>query len=274
MPELPEVETVRRTLLQLTSGNRISRVIVSGKRVVDGTTRKRLGRMLSGKSIAGWLRRGKYLIGTGEGYLLLFHFGMSGNLIFFPQGHEPGKHTHLVIAFDDQSELHYCDPRTFGRVRLYPPSPLEGIPELANLGPEPLDASLSIQTLGNAFRSRKVPIKEILMNQRVIAGIGNIYASEILFQSSIHPKKAARDLTTPELQRLRSAIRRVLQEAIRAGGTSIISFRDAKGNKGRFQELLQVYGRATDGCPRCDATIQMELLGGRSTFYCPHCQQK
>jgi formamidopyrimidine-DNA glycosylase len=227
-----------------------------------------------GKRIEDCQRRGKYLIVQGGDFLLLFHFGMSGGLIFFPKGSSPQKHTHLLIGFDDRSELHYHDPRTFGRIKLYPPSRLEEIPELARLGPEPLEGHLSWQHLSETFRNRKAPVKQVIMDQRVVAGIGNIYASEILFHSSIPPQKPARELTTPELKRLCSAIRKVLRGAIGEGGTSIISFRDAEGRRGNYQNLLQVYGRGEAECPRCNTPIRTEILGGRSTFYCPICQEE
>jgi formamidopyrimidine-DNA glycosylase len=274
MPELPEVETVRRAIVRLISGKSISQVRVLGKRVMEGATRAQMRERLLGKRIEGCLRRGKYLIVRGEDFLLLIHFGMSGSLIFYPQGSCPQKHTHLVIGFDDRSELHYHDPRTFGRIRLYPPCPFEEIPPLAHLGPEPLNENLSWRTLGDAFRLRKAPIKQVIMDQRVIAGIGNIYASEILFHSSIHPQKPACDLTTTELKRLHKAIRKILRGAIEEGGTSIISFRDAEGKRGSYQKLLQVYGRPEGECPRCRTLIRMQIMGGRSTFYCPNCQEK
>jgi formamidopyrimidine-DNA glycosylase len=274
MPELPEVETVRKAVARLISGKSISQVRVLGKRVVKGASQGQMREKLLGKRIEGCLRRGKYLILRGADFLLLVHFGMSGSLIFFPRGRPPQKHTHLVIGFDDRSELHYHDPRTFGRIRLYPPRSFAQIPSLAELGPEPLNENLSWRTLGDAFCRRKAPIKQVIMDQRVIAGIGNIYASEILFHSSIHPQKAARDLTTPELKRLHKAIRKILRGAIEEGGTSIISFRDAEGKKGSYQELLQVYGHLKEECPRCHTLIRMQVMGGRSTFYCPKCQEK
>jgi formamidopyrimidine-DNA glycosylase len=274
MPELPEVETIRKAVVRLISGKSISRVRVLGKRVVEGAGRGQMRERLLGKRIEDCLRRGKHLILRGEGFLLLIHFGMSGSLTFFPRGSCPCKHTHLVIGFDDRSEIHYHDPRTFGRIKLYPPLPLEEIPQLADLGPEPLDENLSWRNLGDAFRRKKAPIKQVIMDQRVIAGIGNIYASEILFCSSIHPQKPARDLTAPELKRLHKAICRILRGAMEEGGTSIISFRDAEGKRGSYQNLLQVYGRLKSECPRCHTLIQMQIMGGRSTYFCPHCQEK
>jgi formamidopyrimidine-DNA glycosylase len=274
MPELPEVETIRRTLLRLTLGKRISRVTVGGKRVIGEKTRAQIEYRLLGKEIADWLRRGKYLIARGEDFLLLFHFGMSGSLTFTLEGGCLGKHTHLVLGFSDRSELRYEDPRTFGRIELYPFCPLEEIPGLARLGPEPLEGTLSWHVIGSALGRRKGPIKLVLMDQQVIAGIGNIYASEILFQSSIHPEKPACDLTAAECKRLSPAIRKVLRSAIGKGGTSIISFRNAEGKKGGFQDLLQVYGREEEGCPRCNTPIRMRILGGRSTFFCPQCQKR
>jgi len=274
MPELPEVETVRKAVERLISGKSISQVRVLGKRVVEGASQGQMRDRLLGKRIEGCLRRGKYLILRGEDFLLLIHFGMSGSLTFSPRGSCPRRHTHLVIGFDDRSELHYHDPRRFGRIKLYPPRPFEEIPQLADLGPEPLGEDLSWRNLGDAVRRRKAPIKQVIMNQRVIAGIGNIYANEILFCSSIHPQKPARDLTTPELKRLHKAIRKILRGAMEEGGTSIISFRDAEGKRGSYQNLLQVYGRLEGECPRCRTLIRMQIMGGRSTYYCPHCQEK
>ena len=274
MPELPEVETIRSALARLVLGKRICQVRVAGKRVIDPLTKKHIRKEILDHRFVTCLRRGKYLILQGKDFSLLFHLGMSGSLIFFPKSKTPGKHTHLLIRFHDGSELHYADPRTFGRIRFYPLLPLERIPELSRLGWEPLDGGISLSELGKAFKRRSAPIKQVIMDQRLIAGIGNIYASEILFDSSIDPWKPARDLTRPELGRLRRAMERVLSAAIDEGGTSIISFQDAEGRRGGHQNSLQVYSRIESPCPRCEGIILKRNLGGRATYYCPGCQRK
>jgi len=273
MPELPEVETIRLTLLPLIIGKEICEVGVLGRRVIEQTSRNRIRKLLFGNRINACLRRGKYLILQGKDFSLLLHFGMSGGLTFFPQGSPPHKHTHLVVRFSDRSELHYHDPRTFGRIKLYGSLSLQEIPELSHLGWDPLEEEISLSHLRQAFRRRKACIKLALLDQRLIAGIGNIYASEILFHASIDPLKPANQLSEKELGRLHRAIHGVLRGAIREGGTSIISFRNAEGKRGGYQNLLQVYGREEEACPRCQAPILNRPLGGRSTYYCPHCQK-
>jgi len=273
MPELPEVETIRQALRRLILGRRISRVTVRGKRVLRGTSGKELRGRLLRRRMTECLRRGKYLIAQGEDFSLLIHLGMSGRLSFYPEGNPPQRHTHLILGFADGSELHYDDPRAFGRIRLYPLLPLTQIPEVARLGWDPLEGRLPLARLEEGIRRRKAAIKQVLMNQRLFAGIGNIYASEILFRSSIDPSRPACDLTRPELKKLQRATREVLRRAIQEGGTSIISFADAEGRKGAYQHLLQVYGRAEEACPRCQTRILNRPIVGRSTYFCPHCQR-
>jgi formamidopyrimidine-DNA glycosylase len=272
MPELPEVETIRSAVARLVSGKEIRKVRVMGRRVVEESCRQRIRETLIGKRFSACLRRGKYLVLQGEDFSLLVHFGMSGELTFFPRGAPINQHTHLVIGFADRSELHFQDPRTFGRIKLYFSLSPQEIPELCRLGWDPLEERLSLSRLRQALRRRKAHIKAALLDQRLIAGIGNIYASEILFRASINPLKSANQLSEKELGRLHRAIHEVLRGAIRRGGTSIISFRNAEGRRGRYQDLLQVYGREDEACPRCQTPILNRLLSGRSTYYCPRCQ--
>jgi len=274
MPELPEVEAIRLALNRLITGKKICQVAIYPGRVIGKAHRERISKSLVGGRIAACLRRGKYLILQGEDFSLLLHFGMSGGLTFFPQGSAPGKHTYLVIEFSDRSQLHYTDPRTFGRIKLYGRLSLPKIPELGCLGADPWQEEILLSQLEQALRKRRAPIKVVLMDQSLIAGIGNIYANEILFYASIHPLTPACRLSSAEVKGLHKAIYKVLGAAIRKRGTSIISFRDAEGKRGTYQKQLQVYGRANEACPHCGTRIRTQRLGGRSTYYCPRCQRR
>ncbi|MDH7499570.1 MAG: bifunctional DNA-formamidopyrimidine glycosylase/DNA-(apurinic or apyrimidinic site) lyase [candidate division NC10 bacterium] len=272
MPELPEVEAIRLALNPLIAGKEICKVTLSPGRVMGKVDGGKIRKSLLGRKIVACLRRGKYLILQGGDFSLLLHFGMSGGLTLFPQPSPPGKHTHLVMGFSDRSQLHYTDPRTFGRVRVYGRLSLAKIPELARLGADPWEEEVSPSYLEQALCRRKAPIKVVLMDQSLIAGIGNIYASEILFHAQIDPLRPACRLRWEEVKGLHRAIQEVLQAAILKRGTSIISFRDAEGRRGGYQKLLQVYGREGEPCPRCRTAIVNRRLAGRSTYFCPHCQ--
>jgi len=256
----------------LITGKEICKVVISVGRVIGKVSGEKIRKSLLGRKIAACLRRGKYLILQGEGFSLLLHFGMTGGLTFFPQASPPGKHAHLVIGFSDRSQLHYTDPRAFGRVRLYDRLSLAKIPELGRLGLDPRQEGIPLLHLRQALRRRRAPIKVVLMDQSLIAGIGNIYANEILFHAQIDPLRPACRLCREEVKVLHRAIQEVLKAAIRKRGTSIIGFRDAEGRRGSYQELLQVYGREAEACPRCRTGIVKRRLAGRSTYFCPRCQ--
>jgi formamidopyrimidine-DNA glycosylase len=269
MPELPEVETVRRSLGRIV-GRRIDAVEVRQtqlrRRIEPGFARR-----LVGQAIVSIERCGKYLLfHLSGGDTLLAHLGMSGALLLQPHRTPRAAHDHVRIRFADGQQLTYNDPRRFGLLHV---GRVEEFTELRNVGPDPLSASFAVGDLATLARGRKKPVKNLLMDQRALGGIGNIYANEILFRARIRPARPAGRLTRRELARLLHATRAVLNHAIRLGGSSISDYRDGTGRPGYFQLRLRVYDRAGKPCPRCQTPVRRAVHAGRSTFYCPGCQR-
>jgi formamidopyrimidine-DNA glycosylase len=271
VPELPEVETVRRGLAPHLLGHRLL-----GARVRE--TRLRwpvpddLDARLAGRRIEGLIRRGKYLIlALDRGHLIL-HLGMSGSLRLVPAGRPPERHDHLDLLLDDGQSLRYRDPRRFGAV-LWSDTP-DRHPLIAGLGVEPLGSAFDGDWLYAASRKVRAPVKSWLMDAHIVVGIGNIYANEALFHAGIHPLLPAGRLTRPRCRRLAEAIRNTLEQAIAAGGSSLRDFVDGHGNPGWFQQTYYVYGRAGEPCRNCGAAIRLTRLGNRATSFCPTCQRK
>lgn len=269
MPELPEVETVRRTLLPVI-GHRIEGVEVTEprlrRRVADDFAQRLVGRVI--EDVA---RRGKYLLFRLSGdQSLLTHLGMSGVLLLQSLAAPRQLHDHVCLRLSGDIQLTFNDPRRFGLMRS---GRLDELTELANVGPDPLSDTFSAGHLAALARGRKKPVKNLLMDQRALGGIGNIYANEILFRAGIRPSRQARRLTRLELTRLLAATRAVLADAIRLGGSSISDYRDGMGRPGYFQRRLRVYDRAGKPCLRCRTAVRRTLHAGRSSFYCPTCQR-
>lgn len=269
MPELPEIETIRRSLLPHLPGRRIVGVDVRERRLrrpIDAGFEPRLRE----RRFTGIGRRGKYLLlALDGGDTLLVHLGMSGRIVLRGAGAGAAPHDHVVLSLDDGGELVFHDPRRFGLMRVAGP---DDLPELRGLGPDPLDEEWSAQRLRDLTRGRRLPIKNLLMDQRVVAGIGNIYACEMLFEAGIRPRRAARSLRRAEVEALAAAMRSVLEEAVRLGGSSISDFRDGVGRAGHFQTRHAVYDRAGEPCGVCRTPIRRIVLGGRSSYFCPVCQ--
>jgi formamidopyrimidine-DNA glycosylase len=269
MPELPEVETIRRSLTQRVRGARVEAVSVRERRL-----RRPLSpdfeALLIGRRIGDIDRRGKYLLfRLDDGRTWLVHLGMSGRLALTVRDAPLQPHDHVVVDFDAVQRLVFHDPRRFGLMRIGRESDLD---ELDNVGPDPLAEPRTPTAWRALVRGRRLPIKNLLMDQRVWAGIGNIYASEMLFRAGIRPRRGASRLRRAELERLAAAMREVLEEAVRLGGSSISDFADADGRPGYFQIHHAVYDRDGQPCPRCGAIIRRVVLSGRSSFYCPRCQ--
>jgi formamidopyrimidine-DNA glycosylase len=270
MPELPEVETIRRSLLPHLVGARVIGVTVRERRLrrpiaVGFETR------LRGRRIAALDRRGKYLLfGLDDGRELLVHLGMSGSLALVSPSVPLGTHDHVAIALDRGLVMVFNDPRRFGLMRIGRRAELT---ELAAVGRDPLSAAPSPDEWRALLRGRSLPIKNLLMDQRVLGGVGNIYANEMLFQAGIRPRRRAASLRRRELERLGTALRRVLEEAVALGGSSISDYRDANGQPGFFQMHHAVYDRAGEPCRVCAAPIKRIVLSGRSSYYCPRCQR-
>lgn len=270
MPELPEVETVRRAMQRHLLGRRITSVRTSAKRLRQPLPTARL-RRLTGDLFTGARRRAKYLLLDLEsGRILLVHLGMTGNLIFRPPGE---KHDHVILELDQGPPLVFSDPRRFGLVLVLDPGEETACPYLSQLGPEPLEAGFDAAYLAAQCQRRRRPIKTLLMDNQVVVGVGNIYASESLFRAGIHPLTPADQLPSDQLKALVREIKGILRESIRRGGTTISDYLGS-GQGGRFQQRLAVYGRAGENCLVCERPVESTVLGGRSTFYCSHCQTK
>ncbi len=269
MPELPEVETVRRAMQEALPGRQIDRVETSNKRLREPLDRARL-QGLCGERFVAARRRAKYLLlELDSGATLLVHLGMSGNLLL----REPGqRHDHVVFYLDGERPLVFNDPRRFGMVLVLEEGEVDGCRYLSNLGPEPLTAAFHTRYLQRLCQSRKTPIKQLIMDGHIVVGVGNIYASEALFFAGIHPQTAAGDVSPQALGALVQSIKRVLRNAVRKGGTTISDYLGS-GEGGRFQQRLAVYGRAGQPCRRCDSPLQSAVMGGRNTFFCTRCQQ-
>ena len=271
MPELPEVETTRRGLEKHLLGQTIARVTVRDRRLRQPVPR-RLAAVLTGSAIRGLGRRGKYLLVDCGAGTLIVHLGMSGRLWLADPAIPPQKHDHLDLVLANGTIVRLRDPRRFGLVLWQSGNPLRH-PLLAHIGPEPLSDEFDGAVLHRATRGRSTAIKQLLMNSRVVAGVGNIYANEALFRARINPKLAARRLTHARCAQLVASLRDTLTEAIEAGGSSLRDYVGGDGMAGNFQNAFLVYGRGGEPCVRCGATIRELRQGQRSTFRCPACQK-
>ncbi len=273
MPELPEIETIRRGLGPLLIGRRVLGVEVRERRLREPIASRRLAR-LRGTTVTGIRRRSKYLlVDTDAGLTLLIHLGMTGQLWVAERDRPRRPHEHVVISLDDGRDLRYADTRRFGLMHLVRSDRLDRHPRLKGLGPEPLDGGVTGETLFRATRRLKKPIKNFLMDTRAIAGVGNIYACEALYRAGIHPRRRVGRVARPGWERLVGALREVLNEAIEAGGTTLRDFLNAEGDAGYFAISLRVYDRKGKPCGRCGSLIRRVVQAGRSTFYCPKCQR-
>jgi len=272
VPELPEVETIVRCLGPRLAGREIRKVRVLFRPIVRRGGSAGL-RSLEGLTVLDVGRRGKMIvIRLSEGMSLVFHLKMTGQLFSSAAGAPRDKHTHLIIAFRDaRDELRFRDVRKFGFALAVPTAEAGSVPELSRLGPEPL--SLGLAEFRSAFAGRRGRIKARLLDQEIIAGIGNIYADEILFAAGVHPESDVSRLAGAAWQKLWSAVRSVLRRAIRHRGTTLRDYRDGDGEPGGFQARLRVYGREGEACLRCGAAIRRRRVAGRSSHFCPRCQR-
>ncbi|HVS01472.1 MAG TPA: bifunctional DNA-formamidopyrimidine glycosylase/DNA-(apurinic or apyrimidinic site) lyase [Thermoanaerobaculia bacterium] len=274
MPELPEVEVLRRSLTPRLVGRRVRGVTVREARLREPVDATALGRAAQGRRVQRLRRRAKYLwIDFTGGQTVAVHLGMSGRLTVVAEDLPPAPHEHLALHLEGGERLRLVDPRRFGLVLPCPTAALGDDPHFASLGIEPLAGSLDGAFLRHAAASRRGPVKPFLMDSRVVVGIGNIYASEALFAARIHPRRSVARIGRERWQRLSEAVQRVLARAIGEGGTTVNDFVDGEGNSGYFQVSLAVYDRQGLPCPRCGRVVRRELQGGRSTFFCPGCQR-
>ncbi|HEX6660527.1 MAG TPA: bifunctional DNA-formamidopyrimidine glycosylase/DNA-(apurinic or apyrimidinic site) lyase [Sphingomicrobium sp.] len=267
MPELPEVETTVRGLAKVLQGRRLTSV-EARRPDLRRALPVDLGQRLTGARVIGLGRRAKYgLIDTDRGDSLIFHLGMSGHWRVDPS--ETGKHDHFILETDEGRRVALNDARRFGSLDLVPTGELSDWPPFQALGPEPLD--LDPRELQRRLSGRTAAIKLLLLDQRIVAGLGNIYVCEALYRAGIHPTRAGGSISLERLRRLVPAIRDVLAEAIEAGGSSLKDFVSPDGELGYFSKAFAVYDREGKAC-RCGGTVRRIVQGGRSTFYCPQCQ--
>jgi formamidopyrimidine-DNA glycosylase len=272
MPELPEVETTRRGLTPHLQGQRLETAIVRN-RALRWPVPRDLATQVSGRTVRAVERRGKYLlIDCGTGWIIL-HLGMSGSLQVVPRSVPAGKHDHVDLVLASGMVARLTDPRRFGAVLWEPNDPLHH-PLLARLAPEPLGTEFNAAWVHAHTRGRSAAIKTIVMDSRIVVGVGNIYASESLFRAGIHPGLAAGRISLLRCEKLVFAIRETLAAAIEAGGSTLRDYVGAEGLPGHFQQTYFVYGRQGDLCRVCGTTIKSLRQGQRSTFFCPACQRR
>lgn len=269
MPELPEVETIAQGLDKSLAGDRIEEVWIGDKSNLLKSPASEIVRVLRGSRIEGFHRVGKHIVGelaSAKGAAQwVIHLGMTGRCLVCEPAVEHAKHTHLIATLASGRELRFVDPRRFGKLQV-----LEGS-TFAAPGAEPIAADRP--GFVQMFKGRKTPIKSALLNQRLLSGIGNIYADESLFRAGLRPRRRADSLTRADLMRLYEAIQQVLMEAIRAGGSSTSDYVDANGDSGLFQLEHRVYQRTGEPCLVCGSGIKRVVVAGRSSHYCPKCQR-
>jgi formamidopyrimidine-DNA glycosylase len=273
MPELPEVETVRTTLEPSLTGRRLERVRILDTRLVRPFEPLAVAGELEGERIEAVERRGKYLVFRFESdRSLLVHLRMTGSFRHAPGGSlADDPYRRAVVRLDDGSDVAYRDVRRFGTWLLLEPGELE--PYLQQrLGDEPFSPAFTARRLGERLAGRKAPIKAAILDQRTLAGMGNIYADEALWRARIHPLRPAGDLDADELRRLHRAVRRALEAGIARQGATLRDYSTPDGGRGRMQHEFKVYGRGGDPCDRCGTPIEKTRVAGRGTWYCPHCQ--
>jgi formamidopyrimidine-DNA glycosylase len=289
VPELPEVETVRRGLQQVT----LNRVILGGDVLLERTIAYPVSSIdfltgLQGSAIAAWQRRGKYLLAKLErphsvegqaaepGGWLGVHLRMTGQLLWVDPSESLQKHTRVRLFLAGDRELRFVDQRTFGHMWWVPPGqqPESVITGLQTLGPEPFSKEFSVEYLAQQLRHRRRPIKNALLDQTLVAGVGNIYADEALFLSNLHPQILCADLTSEQIARLRKFVIQVLETSIEAGGTTFSNFLNVQGVNGNYGRAAWVYNRTGTGCRVCDTPIERLKLAGRSAHFCPQCQDQ
>ncbi|MEJ2515720.1 MAG: bifunctional DNA-formamidopyrimidine glycosylase/DNA-(apurinic or apyrimidinic site) lyase [Gammaproteobacteria bacterium] len=272
MPELPEVETTRRGIEPYVASARVEGVVVRERRL-RWPVPARLKANLTGRRIEALDRRAKYLLFRLDGdRTMMLHLGMSGSLRIAPAAALPGNHDHVDILLDTGRVLRFNDPRRFGSIH-WIRGDVRRHPLLAGLGPEPLDPGFDGAYLAGTCAGRRIAIKPHIMNGRVVVGVGNIYASEALFRAGIRPSRAAGRISAVRLAGLAEAIREVLADAIRQGGTTLRDFAWGENQPGYFSQALAVYGRAGEPCLRCGEPVKSRVLGQRATYFCPRCQR-
>jgi formamidopyrimidine-DNA glycosylase len=274
VPELPEVETIAVGLRPHLAGRTILRCELRFPTIVRHPEPEQFIDLVAGLRIETVKRRGKYiLIGLEQERVLVVHLGMTGQLRIVDPSTPIAAHTHAIFDLDDGKQLRYRDPRRFGRILLGTETDLLLARAMPRLGPEPIDPDFSADVLYAALRRRKAPLKAVLLDQKMLAGVGNIYADESLYRARLRPDRIAQRVSKKSAARLRDALRDSLELAILNRGSSVDSYRDAWGEMGGQQEVLQVYGRAGEPCFTCGRPLASVRIAGRTTVFCRHCQR-
>ncbi len=274
VPELPEVETVVKGLRPLIKDRYITDITISEEKIIAHPAADEFKKEAVGMKIEDITRRGKYIIIELENDKeMIIHLRMTGKLLVKQCEKFRDKHTHVVFHLDNGQELRFNNIRKFGRIYLIDKDQPQKAGGYAELGPEPLSNDMSLDDFKEMFKNRRGVIKSLLMNQKFIAGIGNIYADEILFRSGIDPERKADTLSEMEIGKIYSNMREILKKGIIYGGTTFSDYVNAFGEKGSFQEELQIYQKEGEKCCRCGSTVKKKRVGGRGSYYCPSCQK-
>lgn len=278
MPELPEVESVKRGLNEIVKGEKVVGVSVYWPRIIESPEVEKFTNQLKDQTIEKVARRGKFLLFYFSEDVLISHLRMEGKYELvkrtsFGEMMPKTKHTHVVFHLENGAELRYLDVRKFGRMSLVPRGEEFEHKSLAKLGPEPVKEDFHFEDMQAFLKRRTKAIKGVLLDQQMVVGVGNIYADEILFQAKIHPTKPANQLTTKEEVRLHVAVMHILDEAVENGGTTIRTYQNAFGEAGTHQERLKMYGKEGELCPVCQTKIEKIKVAGRGTHFCPSCQR-
>lgn len=274
MPELPEVETIRRSLVEKVRGRRIHGVEILLPRLIKWPSAYEFQALVTGKTIQQLERKGKYLImQLDDSMMLVIHLRMTGRLYFVDNEEKTDRFTHIIFDLGEGCKLLYADTRTLGTLYAMPASELWRIAGLAGMGPEPLTAEFSLAYFRGLLHARKGRIKALLLNQKLIGGLGNIYVDEAMAIAGIDPDRLACSLNDQEAARLYEAVNQVIDDGINHGGTTFRDYRDGTGKSGSHQNYLAVYGRKGQPCKRCGTPIERKEVAGRGTHYCPNCQR-
>lgn len=273
MPELPEVETVRKGLEQLVTGKVIKKIQVLWPRIIEQPEAMIFESLLVGETIESVRRRGKFLIFYLDHYELISHLRMEGKYQYIKENKPIHKHTHVIFFFEDGSKLCYNDVRKFGRMIMVKKGKSNEYKGIMKLGPEPLPDQFVLSEFSKQLKKSHKAIKPLLLDQKLVTGLGNIYVDETLWETKIHPEQPADTLFPKEIKTLRLAIIDVLSRAIELGGTTIQSYLNVLGESGRFQEFLHVYNQTDQPCIRCQTPIIKTKVAQRGTHYCPNCQK-
>ena len=273
MPELPEVETVKETLKLKLIDKKIKDVKIYYDGIIAYPEIKEFSKQIKNLPIKDINRRGKWLMFDLDKYYLLSHLRMEGKYFFKNKGDKLDNHEHVVFSLDSNEELRYRDTRKFGKMYLIKKEDINNVGPIKDLGLEPWDTNLTKEYLKDKYKTKKLPIKTVLLDQSIIVGIGNIYADEILFLSKLNPLIKCCDLKDDDLENVIKYTKEVLEKAIKLGGTTIRTYTSVDGVHGRFQNELLVHGKDNDSCPACGQAIKKIRVGGRGTYYCSNCQK-